>query len=82
MNSAWSGTVLETLVSEYDHRESVDIPPMELAEKKRFAKMALQHIPGAQRTFNDVFAGTRPASDYPAPKLTDVGVPAFLWAAK
>jgi hypothetical protein len=80
--SAWNGTILELLVRDYDHREGVEIPPMEMAEMRRFAKMALEHIPGAARTFNDVFTATRPASDYVAPKLLDVGVPAFLWCSK
>ena len=83
MNSAWSGTVLELLVPQPDHREAVDVPPMTRAEQMRFAKQALAGIPGASRVFNDVFGGKRHASDYLPQKLCGGDeVPAFLWASK
>lgn len=83
MNSAWSGTVLELLVPLPDPREGVDVPPMTRAEQMRFAKMALSGIPGASRTFNDVFGAPKPVSDFVSPALCGGdAVPAFLWAAK
>ena len=75
--------MLELLVPLPDHREGVDVPPMTRAEQMRFAKNALSGIPGAARTFNDVFGGPKPVSDYVSPKLCGGdAVPAFLWAAK
>jgi len=80
--SAWHGTVLMMLDSNYDGREEVTLPIMSGSEMQRFAKTALAGIPGAHKVFNDVFGGKRTASDFAPKKLIDVGVPAFLWEGR
>jgi hypothetical protein len=55
---------------------------MSQTEMKRFAKLAIQYMPGAKKQFNEVFGGSRPASDFPMKRLIDAGVPAFLWEGK
>lgn len=76
---AFNQTILAVQNPIVDPRDQVAIPLMSALEKQRFAKMALQDIPGAHKTFNRVFGGTRKASDYPPVRLVDAGVPAFLW---
>ena len=81
--SAWHGTVLSyCLDANVDGREEVTLPLISRTEMQRFAKLAVQHIPGAHKTFNDVFGGKKTASDYPAQQLIDAGVPTFLWAGR
>ena len=80
--SAWGGTVLNVLDANPDGREEVTLPILSNLEQQRFAKFALSEIPGAHKLFNNVFGGKRTASDYPAGKLIDNGVPTFLWEGR
>jgi hypothetical protein len=80
--SAWHSTVLTLLDANVDRREDVTLPIMSQTEMKRFAKLAIQYMPGAKKQFNEVFGGSRPASDFPMKRLIDAGVPAFLWEGK
>ena len=81
--SAWHGTVLSyCLDSNVDGREEVTLPILSQAEMQRFVKLSIQHIPGAHKTFNDVFGGKKSASDYPPGRLIDNGVPTFLWVGR
>lgn len=75
----FSNTILGLLDAYPDPREEVSIPLMTKIAQQRFVKMAVEHIPGAQKPFNEVYGGTYTASAFPPVKLLDTGLPPFLW---
>ena len=76
---AFNSTILGILNPIVDPRDVSQIPIMSALEKRRFAKFALANIEGAHQAFNRIYGGPRKANDYPAVRLLDTGVPAFLW---
>ena len=57
-------------------------PTLTRIQQRQFAKLALQHVPGARETFNQVFARPQVRGGWEPLFIPDVGIPQFLWLGK
>ena len=77
--SAWAESALFVFDPYADPRTTVRAPAMNLAQKMKFAKMALAQTQSGRAAFGRVFGGPQKANPLGTVPLLDTGVPCFAW---
>jgi len=77
--SGWAETALYYFDPYPDPRTAVRNPSMGLAQRMRFAKMALAETLSGRAAFGRVFGGPQHANPLGSVPLPQTGVPCFAW---